>query len=79
MKVYITKYALTHGIIATDATPDRKEPTMIRVKHGAGLREFRGNDWHSYRRDAIARSAEMRDLRILSLNRQRDRLDRIKF
>lgn len=79
MQVYITKYALTHGIIKTEATRDPKDPTIVRIARGKGTRILRGNDWFARLRDAQARAAEMRDNRVISLDRQRDRICSMKF
>lgn len=79
MKVYITKYALTHGIVSTDAVRDPKEPQIIRVKRGKNLRSLRANDWHSNIKLAKARAEEMRTAKLISLSNQAMRIEAIKF
>lgn len=79
MKAYITKYALTSGIIQTEgeitsngALFDMRASVPI-YYHGEG------KEWHRTKKEAIARAEEMRQKKIASLKKQIDKLERMKF
>ena len=80
MKVWITKYALTDGIIETDANPvlcgsvcisDTISPVLCRI-----LNE---GEWHSDKKQAIDKAEEMRQKKITSLKKQIEKLERMRF
>ena len=80
MKVWITKYALTDGIIEADANPvlcgsvcisDIISPVLCRI-----LNE---GEWHSDKKQAIDKAEEMRQKKIESLKKQIDKLERMRF
>ncbi|MDP9528559.1 hypothetical protein [Pseudomonas protegens] len=74
MKVWITKYALTAGII--EAEGDIAAPGMIRYKDGGSFLQFaHGSDWHTTERDAFNRAEEMRQKKITSLQKQIKKLE----
>lgn len=78
MKVYITKYALSTGIIETDDAEicSNISGDMIRSKkHGY----FYRNDWHKNKEDAVLRAEVMRIKKIESLERQLEKLKGLKF
>ena len=80
MKVWITKYALTDGIIEADANPvlcgsvcisDITSPVLFRI-----LNE---GEWHSDKKQAIDKAEEMRQKKIASLKKQIEKLERMRF
>lgn len=75
MKVWITKYALTAGII--EAEGDIAAPGMISYHDATGpARQFaHGKDWHTTERDAFNRAEEMRQKKIASLKKQIKKLE----
>jgi len=82
MKVYITKYALTEGIIELQDVESPKEfPTMIvdRRKEAGGWHSYHKPHWHENEREAIARAEEMRVAKIRSLRKQLSKLEKMKF
>ncbi len=75
---FITKYALTRGIIEEEVEDcfDTRS-TMVR---GADRRSYyHENDWHQSREQAIARAEKMRADKLKSLDKQRKRIEGLKF
>jgi hypothetical protein len=80
MRVYITKHALTTGILAAQA--ERFDDTMIKVpspKRGGRDTFYHNKDWVRTKQEAVARAKAMRDAQIASLGRQLDRLAALTF
>ena len=78
MKVYITRYALSTGIIETDDAEicsNISEDMISSKKYGY----FHGNDWHKKKEDAVLRAEVMRIKKIESLKKQIEKLDKMKF
>lgn len=80
MKVWITKYALTKGIIETEAEDCGDD--MVRV-HNKGYCDSyyhkEGNEWHRTKQSAISKAEEMRKKKIESLKKQIRKLENMKF
>lgn len=85
MKVWITKYALTKGIIETDVYEEclGTDPSgnMISVKSNGYVSYFhgKGNDWHTTKESAIQKAEEMRKKKISSLKKQIEKLEKMRF
>jgi len=82
MKVWITKYALSDGILEKDAAERRDDGTMITVPWKNGWNEvayFHKNEWHDDKGTAIARAEGMRVSKIASLKKQIAKLEAMKF
>ena len=79
IKVFITKYALTDGIIEKDAElcDDNK---MIKVSgKGYFTTYFHGEDWHRTRESAVKRAEIMRDRAIKSAEKKIAKLKNLQF
>ena len=78
MKAYITKYALTAGIIETDQAffADRK---YIIASVGLPKAHFSKTEWQPTRELAVARANIMRDQRIQALEKQIEKLKGLVF
>lgn len=79
MKVWITKYALTKGIMEFDLDKDAistRSPDMIEY---APYHYARGNDWHREYNSAVMRAREMQTNKIASLKKQLERIQRLRF
>lgn len=81
MKVYITKYALTHGIdeyddaiVCTDINVK-----MISVQKKGYKYHFHKPHWHETKEEAIAQAEKMRQKKIASLKKQIVKLENLKF
>lgn len=80
MKVWITKYALTKGIIEADGELTSSDSVSI-LNRGLSLPThwFYKGDWHSNMQSAIMRAEEMRQKKIESLKKQIKKLERMRF
>lgn len=79
IKVWITKYALTQGIIETEAKRCASvNEDMIETKN-LGLFHGEGREWHLTKEEAIKRANEMRIKKIASIEKQLDKLKSLKF
>ncbi len=80
MKVYITKYALTQGIIEEDATLVAGYSTMISVKreHGS-MSFFHKGEWYPTRAEAVTRARGLSVKKIHSLRKQIAKLTNMIF
>jgi hypothetical protein len=82
MKAWITKYALTEGIIQTDnAEITSISNNMIRYRRSSEHFEacVQKPDWHDSLNDAITQAEKMRKKKIASLHKQIERLENLKF
>lgn len=80
MKVWITKYALTKGIIEADGGLTSSESVSI-LNRGLPLPThwFYKGDWHSDKKSAIKKAEEMRQKKIESLKKQIEKLEGMRF
>lgn len=76
MKVWITKYALTKGIIVAEAK-DRGDAQ--RKMCSVGYNYFHGNDSHTNPEHALRRAEEMRQAAIRSTEQRLKRLAKLTF
>lgn len=83
MKVWITKYALTEGIMERDVESDPQFPSMVTLPgNGGSFRQSfhgEGKDWHRSRDAAVIRAENMRHDKIRSIKKQIARLERLTF
>jgi len=82
MKVWITKYALTQGIIEKDANIcDTVSEDMIEIQ-GTRFPTYyhgKGKDWHLTRENAIKKAEKIKQNKIKSIEKQLDNLRNLKF
>lgn len=78
MRVYITKYALTMGIIVAEA--ENVGDDMVRVR-GAGTRDayYHGKEWCQTRTEAAKRAKALRGAKIRSLTKSLERVKALRF
>jgi len=81
MKVWITKYALTAGILAVEAELSTINAGIVKCRRSpAHLQEYaHSGEWHTSQSDAIDRAEDMRDAKIKSLRKQIAKLEAMKF
>jgi len=83
MKVWVTKYALSEGILELDAalykTDGMQEYVVVRNERFPCRTFFCANEWHYTKEAAIARAEEMRIKKLQSLNKQIKKLSALKF
>ncbi len=78
MKVWITKYALTRGIIETEI--DKQTSGITFFENGMYFdTNVEGIHWHTTREGATLRVEEMRQKKITSLKNQIKKLEGMKF
>ena len=77
MKVWMTKYALTDGIIEADGV--RTTQGVYIANSGLNTDWFYGSDWHSNKQSAINKAEEMRQNKIASLKKQIEKLEEMRF
>lgn len=80
---YVTKYALTKGILELEGTEVARSRTGERCFSATGRSlfdsYFYGKEWHDNKPGAIARAEEMRKKKIVSLKKQTKRLEVLNF
>lgn len=69
-KVWITKYALTDGIIETETIDKDYESTLISVERFGRYSYFHPSDWCASKEEAIAKAEEMRQKKIKSYQKK---------
>lgn len=78
-KVWITKYALTKGIIETEGRISNSCPGLLDAKGITNYLHGEGNEWHRTKESAIAKAEEMRQKKIESLKSQIEKLEKLRF
>ena len=79
MKVWITKYALTDGIIEADAELCGLDIISASWDNGTRCNNFKGEEWWSTKKNAIEKAEEMRQKKITSLKKQIEKLEGMRF
>lgn len=77
MKVYITKYALTSGVVEMEVKLASGDPTMV-TGFESFLDCFHKPDWHETKEEANARVQVMLDAKIKSVKKQLAKLENLK-
>lgn len=80
MKIYITKYALTTGILEAEAEYTPSEKLVFIKENGDSMRTYYSYGDYSFTlAEAIGRAEEMRTAKLLALNKQVSKLSNIDF
>ncbi|NVZ11213.1 hypothetical protein HW932_18340 [Allochromatium humboldtianum] len=80
MTAYVTKYALTIGILEVEGVVCHgTSSTMFEWKTDGHANTAHGKDWHRTREQALARAEEMRQKKIASLKKKIEQLEKLKF
>lgn len=77
MKAWVTKWALSSGIIEVDG--EITSSGCLRYKSGEFTGYVFGNDFHQTKESAIARAEEMRIRKLKSLDKQIKKVSALKF
>lgn len=77
MKAWITKFALTKGIIEKEV--ENCGEGMVKESENHFPTYYHGTDWHTDKQCAIAKAEEMRKEKIASLKKQIEKLEKMKF
>ncbi len=79
MTVYITKYALTKGIIESEGEIVGSDSKMLITTINSYRAYFHKPDWHQNKNEAIYKAEEMRKKKLVSLEGQIEKLKNLKF
>ncbi len=80
MKVYITKYALTSGILVRELIEQKENYVRVQEDNGLnGWNMYHGRDWHLDEQSAKDRAEEMRVAKIASLRKSIAKLEKVTF
>ena len=82
VKAWVTKYALTSGIMEVGGTISKQYAGLFHVpakERGHFGQTFHGLDWHTVKADALDRAEEMRKAKIASLKKQIAKLEALEF
>ena len=76
MKAFITKYALTQGIIERDCHEPNHSDDLLCVSN---IEYYHKGEWFKTRQEAIVKAEEMRQKKIKSLEKQLAKLKEMQF
>lgn len=80
MKVFITKYALTEGILELEPKePPTDDKVLVRLPGSSYDSSFYGKDWHSTFEDAEKRANAMLAAEIVRIEKKLVHLRRMTF
>lgn len=80
MTIYVTKYALTHGIFRQEAEETETDGmACVKGSPGAMRQYFHGKDWHHTLDAAVAHAELMRAKKIASLKKAIKKLEEMTF
>jgi hypothetical protein len=81
MKIWLSKYALTQGIIEVEAEYCGEKTNMIRVIDDGykGCYQGEGINWHRTKEDALKRAEEMKIRKINFHRKQIEKLEGLDF
>jgi hypothetical protein len=85
MKVWITKFALTRGILVAE-TIGEVQDNIVRVPKHSGFHKGRyhsgyysDTEWYRTEEEAVAHAEKLRDTKLRNLRRQIDKLEKMQF
>ena len=80
-RVYVTKFALTKGIVVADATRDPKSAEHVIVRGGYPWESVRLGlgDWHTDREAAVKRAKDMAQAKAQKMEREAEMLQNKEF
>jgi hypothetical protein len=81
MKVYITKYALTKGILVENDAEICADinPKMICISRNGFNDHYHKPHWHETWEEALAQALQMKTDKIISLQKQLVKLTKLEF
>ena len=78
LTVFVTKYALTQGILEMNVNPSYNYPNMV-TEAGNSLNTIHKPFWYVDRHHAVIHAEEMRNKKIKSVEKQLKKLRTMKF
>lgn len=82
MEIYVTKYALTSGILKLEAEVDDSVATVRGNRNKGTYDQWfhgEGKDWHRTWESALARAEEMRIRKLQSLDKKMKKIGALEF
>lgn len=83
MKIFVTKYALTQGILVMEAEQKNEHLVLIPAgNNGVNFfcsQYFHRGEWFKTREEAIVKAEDMRQRKLRSLQKQITKLQKIQF
>ena len=79
MKVWITKYALTDGIIEAEAETSGFDTITATWDNETRCYNFKGEEWWAEKKNAVEKAEEMRQKKIESLKSKINKLEEMRF
>ena len=79
VKVWITKFALTQGILERDVEVTSEHPRMAVYHRGYDMDCFHKPFWHETLSEAVDHAEKLRENKIKSLQKQIQKLKDLKF
>jgi len=79
MKAYITKFALTKGIVVAEGERDGKEGFVVRGAVPWDLHKFKLGEWHTDPAQAVKRAHAMAHAKFEAAEREAARLRAMEF
>lgn len=77
MKVWITKYALTSGIVEKEVETTHAESMVCATDNPLAC--YHKPFWHTSREEAVAHAEKLRQAKIKSVKKQLDKLEKMTF
>lgn len=80
MKIWVTKYALSRGILEQEGEVVHDHPTMFRVRmlDGITVALYSANEWFKTRAEAVKRVRVLIQAKRQSIGKQLKNLDRLE-
>lgn len=82
MKVYVTKHALTRGILKLEVRQSKLTPSMVCCSEDPNWSDYyhgEGINWHRTLEAAKARAENMRQKKLIALENALNKLKKLKF
>ncbi len=79
MKAYITKYALTSGILEKDVEICEGFPKMVRVLKNSYSENYHKPFWYESREEAVEHAEKIRVKKLLSIEKEVKKIKGLKF
>lgn len=83
VKLWISKYALTHGLIEVEKTSIEPNDVELCVrivdKMDGAYDVYHKNEWHRTKAEAVVRAEQMREKAIASHRKAIDKLEKLRF
>jgi len=79
VKIWITKHALTKGILCREAHIPSDTPSMAIVEGPCMPQYFHGKNWHYSRAQAVAQAKVMQEKKIKNLQKQLAKVKALSF